>query len=79
MGIKQLIAGLNVKLRGHYNYYGITFNAEGIAKFFHQVRRKIQKWLNRRGGKSIWSWDKILLLLNQWVPVLRPKIYHKIV
>ena len=28
--LKELIPELNVKLRGHYNYYGVTFNNKGI-------------------------------------------------
>jgi len=38
-------------LRGHYNYYGITFNGKGVGSFYEQVKQILYKWLNRRGGK----------------------------
>jgi len=57
MKFKELISALNVKLRGHYNYYGITFNSIGIISYYEQVKRCLYKWLNRRGGKPVWNWN----------------------
>ena len=74
--LKELITELNVKMRGHYNYYGITFNNKSIHSFYIQIRRKLHKWLNRRGGKTVWTWDKFFLLIDKWYPLLRPKLYH---
>jgi len=73
---KELIFDLNRKLRGHYSYYGITFNSKGISNYFAQVRRILQKWLNRRGGRSVWNWDRYQKLINEWIPLIKPKIYH---
>jgi group II intron reverse transcriptase/maturase len=74
--LKELIFELNLKLRGHYNYYGITFNSKGIHAYYYHVRRILQKWLNRRGGRSVWNWERYNLLVSQWIPLLKPKIYH---
>ena len=74
--LTDLIGDLNVKLRGHYNYYGITFNTKGIRCFYNEIRRRLHKWLNRRGGKTIWIWERYDQLVNQWIPLLKPKIYH---
>jgi group II intron reverse transcriptase/maturase len=74
--LKELITDLNVKLRGHYSYYGITFNSKGIHCYFEQVIRRLQKWLNRRGGKRKWIWAKFHTLITEWLPLVRPKIYH---
>ena len=74
--LKEIIYGLNAKLRGHYNYYGIKFNYQSLANFYHTVKALLQKWLNRRGGKPIWHWERFNMLVNQWLPLLRPKIYH---
>ena len=74
--LKELISELNVKLRGHYNYYGITFNSKGIYSYFEQVKRCLHKWLNRRGGKPVWNWDKFTKLVTDWLPLFKPKIYH---
>ena len=35
------------KLRGHYGYYGITRNSQGLSRFSHEVRRIWRKWLVR--------------------------------
>lgn len=74
--LKELISELNVKLRGHYNYYGITFNNKAINGFYYQARRILHKWLNRRGGKKVWNWERYNKLTTEWLPLLRPKIYH---
>jgi tRNA A37 N6-isopentenylltransferase MiaA len=30
---------LTMKLKGHYTYYGITFNFRNIQMFYHKVQR----------------------------------------
>ena len=75
--IKELIPLLNIRVRGHYNYYGITFNSSRLNSFYEQVKRILYKWLNRRGGKPVWIWEKLIKLVNEWHPLLRPKIYHQ--
>lgn len=74
--LKELIVLLNSKLRGHYSYYGITFNSRCIGKFHKEVERTLFKWLNRRGGKRSWPWERYEKLVNEWIPLLRPRIYH---
>lgn len=74
--LKELIFDLNRKLTGHYSYYGITFNSKGINNYFQQVRRILHKWLNRRGGKPVWNWNRFHKLITEWMPLKSPKIYH---
>lgn len=74
--LKGLIFDLNRKLQGHYGYYGITFNSKGINNYFSQVRRILHNWLNRRGGKRVWNWQRYGKLIEEWIPLLKPKIYH---
>jgi RNA-directed DNA polymerase len=74
--IKELMAELNVKMRGHYSYYGITFNMKGINSYYEQVMHRLQKWLNRRGGKRVWDWERFKTLVTVWQPLIKPKIYH---
>ena len=77
--LKELITELNVKLTGHYAYYGITFNTRGISRFYVAVICRLHVWLNRRGGKPVWNWEKFSLLIYKWLPLNRPKIYHSFV
>ena len=71
--LTELLAELNLKLRGYYIFYGITFNSKGIMSFYDQVRRILQKWLNRRGGKRVWNWDRYEELINNWIPLLKQR------
>lgn len=71
-----IIVELNRKLKGHYSYYGITFNSKMINSFYEQTKRMLFKWLNRCGDREAWTWKKYNQLINEWVPLARPKIYH---
>lgn len=75
--LNRLIHKLNVKLRGYYNHYGITFNSRMLKKYYEAVKRILFKWLNRRGGKHKLVWTKYAQIIEEWMPLLRPKIYHK--
>jgi RNA-directed DNA polymerase len=79
MKLSELIASINVKLRGHYSYYGITFNSSGISCYFSQVRRALHKWINHRGGKRKWNWISFSLLVDKWKPLVKPLIKHSYV
>ena len=79
IGVKELIVRLNQKLRGYYGYYGITFNKRKLHSYYEQTKRKLHKWLNRRGGKQRWDWEKFTKLTTEWIPMLKPKIYHSYV
>ncbi|AEW02263.1 group II intron reverse transcriptase/maturase [Niastella koreensis] len=76
IGIQELLTGINQKLRGHYVYYGITFNSRRLNSYYRQTQRLLHKWLNRRGGKRVWIWEKIIKLTEEWLPLERPRIYH---
>jgi hypothetical protein len=40
------------KLRGHFGYYGIIGNHEALQRFWREVTRAWQKWLNRRSQRA---------------------------
>jgi RNA-directed DNA polymerase len=40
------------------------------------IRRMINKWLNRIGGRSVWNLVRYNRLVNEWIPLLKPKIYR---
>lgn len=75
--VDQLIHELNRKLRGHYGYYGITFNYPGLNHYHHKVRQMLHKWLNRRGGKPRWCWDRYTGQLLEQYPLEQPRIVHQ--
>lgn len=61
------------KVRGHYQYYGITDNAQGIIRYGYEVKRILLKWLNRQGGKQKMNW-KQFTLMEQRFPFPKPRI-----
>ncbi|KHO61816.1 DNA polymerase [Thermoanaerobacter sp. YS13] len=75
--VNQLIKRLNIKLLGHYRYYGITDNSKSIGSFFYLTRRQLFKTLKRRSQKHRLNWDKYEKLLMKF-PLATPKIYVSI-
>ena len=51
----KLMYMLNVKLVGHYRYYGISFNSRMISNYKQQVRELLYKVLNRRSEKKSYT------------------------
>ena len=65
------------KLRGHIQYYGVSFNMRSIGKFSEEAKRIMFKWLNRRSQKKSFNWDKFGLYIKKF-PIPAVKIYHKL-
>ena len=47
------------KIRGHYAYYGVTFNSR-LTLFYKICVQLLFKWLNRRSQKKSYSWAGFL-------------------
>ena len=63
------------KLRGHVQYYGVSFNSEMVAKFIHEAKRIIFKWLNRRSQRKSFDWNKFnLFIVKRPLPAV--KVIH---
>jgi group II intron reverse transcriptase/maturase len=64
---EDFITGLNRRLQGHYNYYGVRGNHRRIDRFYWWAVQCMYKWLNRRGGKQVsYTWEKFLSLIPVW-------------
>ena len=48
---------LGAKLRGHYQYYGLSGNSSGIGRFLYLARRLWRKWLSRRSQRGRLTWQ----------------------
>ena len=68
---------LSQKMRGHYAYYGMTFNYRALSGFYWEVTRAWRKWLSRRSSaarrRCSWSWMANLL---KRMSLPRPRIVH---
>ncbi|MBW2567203.1 MAG: hypothetical protein JRE24_10120 [Deltaproteobacteria bacterium] len=66
---------LKAKLRGHFQYYGVSENYDGIVRFHKATLRMVRKWLNRRSQKRKMNWDRFTEYLEHY-PLPKPKIVH---
>ncbi|ARN57182.1 group II intron reverse transcriptase/maturase [Sedimentisphaera salicampi] len=66
---------LVAKLRGHYQYYGVSENYAGIRSFYKLTIRMVRKWLNRRSQKRKMSWERFSNYLEHY-PLPKPEIVH---
>jgi group II intron reverse transcriptase/maturase len=64
---------LCLKLRGHYQYYGIIGNYRALNRFWHETGRVWHKWLNRRSQRRALNWDKFNEMLKRY-PLLLPRL-----
>jgi len=68
---KTLVA----KLRGHYQYYGISGNYQALKRFYCMTVKLTYKWLNRRSQKQSMSWIGFNNYLKHY-PLPKPSIKH---
>ena len=69
---------LSSKLRGHYQYYGITGNGLWLKKFEQGVRRIWQKWLHRRSRSSTdMPWNRFRRLMERY-RFPPPRVVHSV-
>lgn len=71
MTLATLWKQLAAKLRGHYNYYGVTSNEAKLSHFYHACMGAALRWLNRRSQKRSYSWEQFLQRLR-FDPLPRP-------
>lgn len=69
----DLMAKVSVRLQGHYAYYGVTDNSNGITRYAYEARKLLFKWLNRRGNRGRMNWGKFNRLLERF-PLPKPRI-----
>ncbi|MDZ4676508.1 MAG: group II intron reverse transcriptase/maturase [Oligoflexia bacterium] len=66
---------LKAKLRGHFQYYGVSGNYRSINDFNSTVKRLVFKWLNRRSQKKSFNLEGYSLYLKRH-PLPTPAIHH---
>lgn len=49
------------KLRGHIQYYGVSFNSRVVQTFLMKATRILFKWLNRRSQRRSFNWEQFEL------------------
>ena len=72
-GTSAILNTLRQKLQGHWNYYGVSGNAEMLDRYYWKVRRIIFKWLNRRSQRRSFNWQVFSEMLNHF-KIPKPRI-----
>ena len=63
----QLLTQLNIKLRGHYNYFGYWCNFTSLHRIYRETRKALFKWLNRRSQLKSLPLDKFKMLAQKTI------------
>ncbi|MCG8375563.1 MAG: group II intron reverse transcriptase/maturase, partial [Chlorobiales bacterium] len=75
--LRELWKSFCSKLRGHIQYYGVTFNAPAVGWFVRQSIQIFVKWLNRRSQRRSMNFEQF----NQYMqiyPAPLIRIHHKL-
>jgi len=63
------------KIRGHVQYYGISFNRASVQKFIFRSTKIAFKWINRRSQRKSFSWEKFRRFMDKY-PLPKAYIAH---
>lgn len=77
MPLKEVVKLAIAKIRGHIQYYGVSFNHAAVSKFIYRVERILFKWLNRRSQRKSFVWEQFRKFLDS-VKFPRAQIHHKL-
>jgi RNA-directed DNA polymerase len=65
------------KLRGHVQYYAVSFNSRAVANFLREASKILFKWLNRRSQRKSFDGEKFRLYQKEH-PLPEIKVRHKL-
>jgi len=75
--VKDWWPTLAAKLRGHYQYYGVSGNMPSLNRYYYLALRLALKWLNRRSQRHSFDWDGFTRYLEHY-PLPTPRIVHNL-
>jgi group II intron reverse transcriptase/maturase len=75
--LKEQHQMLTLKLRGHYQYYGIRSNYRQLEKVLQRAKEGWRYWLNRRSRQQDMKWEKFTEVIKLF-PLPKPRIVHAI-
>ncbi len=78
--LKEIWKTFCAKLRGHIQYYGVSFNTQAINSFRRLAICIMFKWLNRRSQKKSCDWERFILFMKKYPPpaaIVKHKLFEK--
>jgi RNA-directed DNA polymerase len=73
--LKEQWKTLSAKVRGHYQYYGVSCNYRSLSNFLEEVKWSWRKWLGRRSAGKEMNWERFAKLLHRY-PLPKVRICH---
>src|SRR2546429_2630662 len=70
-------AALGRRLRGHFNYFGVSGNFRSLLRLVEATKRAWYKWLCRRSQRKRLTWERFTEFLRQ-KPLPHPRITVRI-
>ncbi len=78
LDVAEQCKALVSKLRGHYQYFGLTGNGRSLKIYFNAVREEWHRWLNRRSQRNTMTWERFEKLAQHHAlpkPILVHSVY----
>jgi RNA-directed DNA polymerase len=75
--VREQHAALCRRLRGHFNYFGVSGNFRSLLLLVEAAKRTWFKWLCRRSQRKRLTWERFADLLRD-MPLPRPRITVRI-
>ncbi len=75
--VKVQHAALTRRIRGHFNYFGVSGNFRSLLRVIEQAKRSWYKWLCRRSQRKRLTWERFADLLRDF-PLPVPRITVRI-
>lgn len=63
--LRQIWDRFRAKLRGHIQYYAVSFNSQAVERFTYQATRILFRHLNRRSQRKSFTWEQFNRFLRQ--------------
>ena len=70
-------AALTRRIRGHFNYFGVSGNYRSLVSLVEATERNWFKWLCRRSNRSRLTWPRFAAILQRF-PLPTPRIRVRI-
>ncbi len=70
-------AALSRRIRGHFNYFGVSGNYRSLVPLVEATERNWFKWLRRRSNRSRLTWQRFAAILERY-PLPTPRIRVRI-
>lgn len=71
--IRKQAAEVGLKLKGHYNCFGLAGNYRCLAQYFNATMRIWYRWLNRRSQRRSYNWAEFTRMVQVY-EIPRPRI-----